>query len=920
MTNTRFKNLAIISYFGALPPLLRYGLAVLAVTVATIATRYMPVFGERAPFLLLFFAIIQSSFWFGWNSGLLAMTLSLIAANALILLPVWNSSPYDAFILNTGFCALSTIIIVTTSRHQNSILALRESRQRYIGMIESAMDAIITIDANQRIMLFNAAAEKMFACTADEAIGGAIERFIPERFRHSHSQHINTFGCTHSTSRKMGELGTIIGLRSNGEEFSIEASISQSKMDGEKLYTAILRDVTERECAELALKEQLRLQDQLAKVTATVPGAICSFRLRPDGSAHMPYASQVFESLHGLSLESVAKDFSPVFTRIHPDDISHVHETIAESAVTLQPWRDSFRYNHSVKGEVWLEGHSMPVRETDGSTLWHGFIQDITERKRAETALRKSEERMRLAAEEHLHELQVHQIELEMQNEELRRTQIALETSRAHYVELFDFAPVGYLTLTTEGFISEINLTSTKLLGAKPKDMIHKRFAKFIADEHKDRWYQFFQRTKQQNDKQSIRLPLRRKDGTSLFAHFDCQYEKAEDALPLLRIALTDITERTLTEAALRNAQARLALAVEAVQAGYWDWNLTTRTLYVSPEWKRQIGFDDSELVDGWEQKEERLHPDDQAMVKTATENFIAGRLPVYELQFRLRHKDGSYRWIHSRAALLRDTDNQPCRMLGINLDITDYMRSKELNEQREKMEQSFRLYVASQTAAAIAHELNQPLTAISYYTDAALLMLQTGNQNSEKFTHILENCTLQAQRAGEVIRQLTTLLHKGEINSEPIDINLTVQEALDYVKADVHLGTFKIEHDLAADLSPVSANHLQIQKVLITLLRNGLESMQESGINDGAITVTTRKFDSEPGIAQVTVCDSGKGVADAAILKNMFKPFHTTKASGLGMGLAISRALIEAHGGKIWAEQNADIGLSIHLTLPFVI
>ena len=115
-----------------------------------------------------------------------------------------------------------------------------------------------------------------------------------------------------------------------------------------------------------------------------------------------------------------------------------------------------------------------------------------------------------------------------------------------------------------------------------------------------------------------------------------------------------------------------------------------------------------------------------------------------------------------------------------------------------------------------------------------------------------------------------------------------------------------------------VSANGLQIQKVLVNLMRNGLESMQESGINAGTMTVTTRCSADDPAMAQVTVCDSGKGVADTATLKTMFQPFHTTKPSGLGMGLAISRALIEAHGGKMWAEQNVGMGISVHFTLPF--
>ncbi|SJM92114.1 Sensor protein FixL (fragment) [Crenothrix polyspora] len=235
-------------------------------------------------------------------------------------------------------------------------------------------------------------------------------------------------------------------------------------------------------------------------------------------------------------------------------------------------------------------------------------------------------------------------------------------------------------------------------------------------------------------------------------------------------------------------------------------------------------------------------------------------------------------------------------------------------------MEQASRLYVASQTAAAIAHELNQPLTAISYYADVTLDMLKTGNPDPQKISSIMEKCSQQALRAGEVIRQLMAVLHKGETVSEAIDINTAIHEASDYVKADGHLGDFKIKLKLAAGLPPVTANGLQIQKVLINLLHNGLESMQESEINTGTITVTTHRSIGDSPMAQVTVCDSGTGVADATTLKSIFQPFYTTKPTGLGMGLAISRALIEAHGGKMWAEQNADRGVSIHFTLPLEI
>ena len=135
-------------------------------------------------------------------------------------------------------------------------------------------------------------------------------------------------------------------------------------------------------------------KDRFAKIAATVPGVICSFRLRPDGSACFPYASPAVEDLYGLRSEELAESAAPLWAMIHPDDLGHVDATIAASAQTMTPWRDEFRLRPSAGGQIWLEGHSMPVREPDGSILWHGFVQDITARKEAERQLFETHERL----------------------------------------------------------------------------------------------------------------------------------------------------------------------------------------------------------------------------------------------------------------------------------------------------------------------------------------------------------------------------------------------------------------------------------------------------------------------------------------------------------------------------------------------
>ncbi|MDP2200738.1 MAG: PAS domain S-box protein [Methylicorpusculum sp.] len=852
------------------------------------------------------------------------------------------------------------------------------------------------------------------------------------------------------------------------------------------------------------------------------------------------------QSLYGFSPEALAEDFSPVFARIHPDDIGHIQATIAESARTLQPWRDIWRYNHPAKGAVWLEGYSLPLRELDGSILWHGYVQDVSERKLAEAALFERENELRLimdatpalisyintdfrylrvnATYEHWFNISADQIAGKKAQDIIGKeawqiVQPYLERARAgetvnfdqqipygigkprwvhatyipnkdssgrvkgivvHIVDItdrklaenkiatlnqkllnrieemqviFNTAPIGLaITNDVKGYHIRGNRANEQMFGLpegadlskhsasmagvcvmqngrelaidelpmqraghgelvtnmvmdvilpggqwlkvlsnasplfnekgeprgavgaflditaikKTEESLIKsqlqlrlfveqaplsiamldRDMNYLVTSH--RWIEEFGRgydelTGLNHYAVNLDLPPEWKDAHQRALAGECLrndvdlWIQADGSQHWLRwavypwtnpageiggimISFEDITARRQAEQELRNSEARLALVVDQVKAGYWDWDLMTHKLFLSPESKRQLGFEGSELLDRREEWVHRLHLEDRTFVLGIIDKCMSGLQSNYELEFRLRHRDNSYRWIHSRGVLLYDQNNHPYRMLGINLDITDYIKQRELSERRNKMEQAFRQHVAVQTAAAIAHELNQPLTAISSYADVALHILLTGEPNPQKLAQLMENCSQQALRAGKVIRQLLALLQKGETVSAPMDINASIHEAIDLMKADGLLGDFNIELNLAQGLPLVNANALQIQKVLINLMRNALESIEEQDLNTGEINVTTQVYDADPAMILITVCDNGTGVPDAAALRKIFQPFHSTKPAGLGVGLAISRSLIEAHGGKMWAEQNAGNGLSIHFTLPCVI
>jgi signal transduction histidine kinase len=222
---------------------------------------------------------------------------------------------------------------------------------------------------------------------------------------------------------------------------------------------------------------------------------------------------------------------------------------------------------------------------------------------------------------------------------------------------------------------------------------------------------------------------------------------------------------------------------------------------------------------------------------------------------------------------------------------------------------------VAAQTAAAIAHELNQPLVAISAYSEAAVHMLEAQIKNPQKLERAPRGAMAQAQRADKTLHELLDFLHQGESTRELLDLNALVRDAV-AIARDSGCAALQPELELQADLPPVLANRLQIQKVLVNLLRNSIEATSALPGATAEISIAVRT-DASRNMAQVTVRDHGPGLT-GELADPIFRPFFTTKPAGIGLGLAISRALVEAHGGQLWADVIANPGATFHFVLPF--
>ena len=305
------------------------------------------------------------------------------------------------------------------------------------------------------------------------------------------------------------------------------------------------------------------------------------------------------------------------------------------------------------------------------------------------------------------------------------------------------------------------------------------------------------------------------------------------------------------------------------------------------------------------------LCPEDVENVRRIFSELVAGGAPS-RTENTWQRADGTRRLIAWSNNVLRDGAGRVEYIIRTGLDITEQHRAADEARQRlAELAHVHRLHTAGELATALAHELNQPLAAIAGYSDACLNKLRAGDPVSGMLARNLEQISTQAQRAGKVIRELRSFLAKGELEKTPTDANALARQAFGLLAADARARNVRLESDLADPLPKVMVSALSIEHVLVNLVSNGIEAVRDSGAGEGTVAIRTR---AENGSIRITVTDSGRGIAPD-VAEKIFEPFYTTKQEGLGMGLRISRSIVESHGGRIWAEAGPR-GV-IHFTLP---
>ena len=314
------------------------------------------------------------------------------------------------------------------------------------------------------------------------------------------------------------------------------------------------------------------------------------------------------------------------------------------------------------------------------------------------------------------------------------------------------------------------------------------------------------------------------------------------------------------------------------------------------------LGFGPKEHI-GLKELSQRVHPDDRAAREAAIQRALDTR-STYEMEYRLMMPDGAVRWISARGRYAQDDNGSTTGIVGVSMDITRQKQTDlEVERHRQDLGHLARVALVGEMATSLAHELNQPLTAIVTNAGAAQRFLARDELKREALQEVLTDIAADGRRAGEVIRGIKGMVRKVDSARGPVDLNTVIADVLRLVRADALAHDCTLATDLEPDLPAVTGDAVQLQQVLLNLVINAFDAMKQNPGEKCRVELSTRRDGAN--FIEVAVRDHGPGLPPDAPAK-VFERFFSTKKEGMGMGLAIARSIIEAHGGTLDAANVA--------------
>jgi len=385
-------------------------------------------------------------------------------------------------------------------------------------------------------------------------------------------------------------------------------------------------------------------------------------------------------------------------------------------------------------------------------------------------------------------------------------------------------------------------------------------------------------------------------------------YELSSDVLRAAQLT----RQLQASEADLRETEQRMELAASAADLGMWVWDIERDDVWMTDKRRALYGFAPSEKLD-IERLRNVVHPEDRESVRVAVDNAL-NTGAEYDTEYRIVLPAGQVRWMSGRGRVEFNREGKPVRMRGVSLDITERWRAEqELQQLRQEIAHVSRVSMMGQLASALAHEINQPLGAILRNAEAAELFIRHESPDLNEIRAILADIRKDDQRASAVISRMRALLKGHSLDARPIEVGELVGEVAALARVDAATRQVMLETNVSLGLPSVNGDRVHLEQVLLNLILNGMDALNGTTQNDRRVTVGARL--DGPQSVQIAVSDTGSGIP-ADDLARVFEPFFTTKSHGMGMGLPISRTIIEAHGGRLWAENNTDGGATFRFTL----
>ena len=752
---------------------------------------------------------------------------------------------------------------MSTGHSQNpTSLDLLTRQNAFDRVFARAPEAIVLIDTDDRILEINPEFTRVFGYALEEACGRLInELVVPEE--------LLAEGVEFTRRGLRGESVDVETVRKRKDGTRVHVSIVSGPVSvaGSRVAQYIIyRDITERKRAEQRLRQS---EEDLRTMADTIRQPIGV--MAPDGT--MLYVNRAALDSSGLTQDEAIKGF--LARLLHPDDTSRVRDERRIGLLEGVPFDLEMRLLHKSGQYRWYLMQYNPLKDESGQIIrWYNTATDIDDRKRAEDRLRQSEEDLRAITDTIRQPISV----LAPDGTWLYANRVALNNSGLTLDEVIK-----------EGFIARV---------------VHPDEINRVRDEHRIGLLE--------GVPFDLESRLRFKSGQYRWQLI--QYNPLKDESgQIIRwyVTITDIDDRKRAQEQVEQAYLRLAEAQRLSKTGSFITDLLVDDHDWSEEAFRIFEFEPTAKVTV-QKIRDTIHPEDLPFF----DNVIARGMQGIDVDFvfRIVTSRGALKHIRGLARVMEQIAGRPL-FIGAFQDITERKLAEEaLDRARSELAHVARVTTLNALTASIAHEVNQPLSGVITNASTFRRMLDADPPNIEGAREAARRAIRDGNRASDVITRLRTLFSKKEFTLEPLDLNGATEEVIAMSLSDLQRNRVILRSELAQDLPPVIGDRVQLQQVILNLLRNASDAM--IFVEDRPRELLIRTERDEGDQVRLTVTDVGAGLTTENADK-LFEAFYTTKKDGMGIGLSVSRSIIEAHKGRLWATPNDGPGATFQFTLP---